>query len=275
MMYTITTQYKRVGGVWHGQAKVTGPHGTKVIRMSVPISEGIAALKAKGVRVNISGDEVGWFGSDLVKGAGSALHSVAKAASSITKAKLVKKLGGVVKDVVTSNITKVAVGTLAIAFPPVGAPAAAALATALTVVQTAKTADRMIGKVDDVAKRLQSNPNEALKAGIAYAATGDASQAAALFNTPAGKAKLGHIAGKLRAGIQAKKVIAETVARAAKGDPGAIKFAKSLAIAKQADRKLSALKSTVAASRRQAGILVLPSGELLRGNFATGSTRRV
>lgn len=274
MMYSITTSYKRVGGIWHGQAKVTGPHGTKTIRMQLPITEGIAALRAKGVRVNVYGtDEVGWFGSDLVKGAGSALGSVAKAASSITKGKLVKKLGGAVKDVINSNITKVAVGTLAVAFPPIGVPAAAGLATALTIVQTAKMADRYVGKVSDVAAKLKASPNEALQAGIAYAATGDASQAQALFNSPAGKARLGQVAGKLRAGIQAKKVIAETIARAQKGDPGAIKFAKSLVIAKNTDRKLSALKSAVSASRQRPGILVLPNGELLRGKFAGAGSR--
>jgi hypothetical protein len=274
MMYTVQTKLYRKGDYICGHAKVITARGVRNIFVKASISQTMRQLKAMGMQAKVSGN-VGWFGSDLVKGVGSGLESVAKAAKSITKAKVVQKMGGIVKDVVKSDITKVAVGVVAVAIPAVGVPAAAALVTANQVLDAAEKADRYVGHAQNLGSNMKQNPNAAIKAGLAYAATGDAKQALALTNTPKGRQTLAQYAGQVRAGLQAKQVIAQTVKGVQAKDPGAMKFAKSLVIAKRARRKLKALKSTVAAHRQSAGILVLPSGELLKGAFHTAGLSRI
>lgn len=68
-------------------------------------------------------DEVGWFGSKLVKSVGKAAKSVGKVATGVVK----------------SPILQVGVGVLAVAFPAVGIPAAAAVAAANLALRTAST----------------------------------------------------------------------------------------------------------------------------------------
>lgn len=268
MLHTIETRFYRKGSMWIGCAKVTGPYGVRNFAVSLPITQ---ADVERAKRALVSGDSVGWFGSDIIKGAGKGLSAVANAASKITKAKVVQKLGGIVKDVVKSDVTKFAVGAVAVAFPPVGVPAAAALATANTVLDSAEKADRYVGQAKNLGKNMQTNPTAALRAGLSYAATGDAGQAQKLLNAPAAKKAITQV----RAGVQAKKIIAETVRLHQAGHPQATKFLKTLVVAKRARRKLAAVKSVVAQSRQAPGILVLSSGELLRGSFATAGARRV
>jgi hypothetical protein len=68
-------------------------------------------------------DEIGWFGSKLVKSVSKVAKSVGKAATSVVK----------------SPILQVGVGVLAVAFPAVGIPAAAAVAAANLAIKTANT----------------------------------------------------------------------------------------------------------------------------------------
>lgn len=274
MMYTVETKLYRKGDFICGHAKVITARGVRNIWVKASISKTARQLQAMGIRARVSG-EVGWFGGDLVKGIGSGLESVAKAAKKVTKAKVIQKLGEITRDVVKSDITKAAVGVVAVAIPVVGVPAAAALVTANQVLDAAEKADRYVGQAQNLGANMKKNPNAAIKAGLAYAATGDAKQAVALTNTPKGRQTLANYAGQVRAGLQAKQVIAQTIKGVQAKDPGAMKFAKSLVIAKRARRKLKALKSAVAARRQSPGILVLPSGELLKGAFNTATLYRV
>jgi len=90
-----------------------------------PVLEEIAV--AAGDESSIAGefdvDQVGWFGSSLVKSIGKVAKSVGKAATSVVK----------------SPVFEVGVGVLAVAFPVVGIPAAAAVATANAALKTAAT----------------------------------------------------------------------------------------------------------------------------------------
>jgi hypothetical protein len=74
----------------------------------------------------------------------------------------VKKAGRIAKKTVKSPILKAGVAGLAVAFPPVGVPAASALVTANAVVSNLESADR---KRRELAKRLAANTAKAAKAG--------------------------------------------------------------------------------------------------------------
>lgn len=307
MIHTIETRFHRAGAMWVGQAKVIGPNGTRFVEVRVPLDEALAAMRAKGFDVKVSGEDlVGWFGSGIVKSLGKAakgavnvvakpgksvkalghavthpgksLEAVYKAADKIAKDKVVKKLGGAVKAVIKSNITKAAVAGLAVAFPPVGVPAAAAYATAAAVVAYADMADKYVGTAKDLVSAgkglAKGNLGPAAKAGLAFAATGSAANAK-LIGTAKGKEVLGDVAGKIRAGMQAKQVIAEAIKRHQAGDPKATKFLKTVAVVKRSNRKLNAIKSTLAAARQKPGIVVLPSGELYKGAFNTAGLTRL
>lgn len=232
MLYTVETRYKRVGNLWCGTAKITGPRGVRHVSVTLPIPPG-ADIKVSGIF-----DDIG------------------SAVSSLTKNKVVKKLGGMVKNVIKSDITKAAVAGLAVAFPPVGVPAAAAYATAATVVNYAEKAGSYATAAKAAAGALARNPAAAAKMGV---------NAKTLANVQA----------KARAGMQAKKVIAETITRHQKGDTQATKFLKTLNVAKKANTKLNAISKVVKVGRQSKGILVLPSGELLKGSFGTAGLTRV
>jgi hypothetical protein len=80
-------------------------------------------------------DEIGWFGSSLVKKAG----------------KLAKKVGKAASTVVKSPILQASVGVLAVAFPAVGIPAAAAVAAANLALKATETG---VKAAEDVNKKL-------------------------------------------------------------------------------------------------------------------------
>lgn len=267
MLYSVESKFCVKGNCVIGAAKITGPHGVKTVHVVVPIP--------KDLRMTVSGygDEVGWFGADIFK-----------AGAKLIKNKVVKKLGDAVRAVVKSDIAAAAVGTLAIAFPPVGVPAAAAFATARTIVTSAEKAVKYADAAGKVAMAIKKDPSAALRVGMSLAQSGNAQTAAEkllAFGASQGKGVTGLTAAvadaqaKARAGLQAKKVIAETVKRAAAKDPQATKFLKTLVIAKRADKKLVTLKNKVARTRQTPGILVLPSGELLKGSFSTALARHV
>lgn len=287
MIHTIETRFFRKGAIWFGQAKVIGPGGTRIIEVQAPLDEGLAYLRSRGLKVKVSGEDlVGWFGSDLVKSvskgvksAGKGLSSVYKAAEKITKDKVVKKLGAAVKAVVKSNITKMAVSGLAVAFPPVGVPAAAAYATAASVVALADTADKYVGTAKSLANATvqlgKGNLSKAAQNGLAAVATGSQAALSMGIGTPRSAEELGKLAGKVRAGLQAKQVIAEAIKKHQAGDPRATKFLKTVAVVKRSNRKLEAIKKTLAVTRQKPGIVVLPSGELFKGAFNTAGLTRL
>ncbi len=88
----------------------------------------------------------------LLKNPKAALAAQLQAAKSIVGQ--VKQTTNLAKDLVKSPIVKTVVGGAAIVFPPVGVPAAAALATAAAV---AKGVDSPILKVADAARRVVQN----------------------------------------------------------------------------------------------------------------------
>lgn len=98
----------------------------EILNFSVYLPPIIKAVKAAHVAMHLKQNgntKVGWFPASIVK-------SVAKAATNIAKGKLVKSIGSGLKAVVRSKITGAITGVVAVAFPAVGLPAAAALIAA-------------------------------------------------------------------------------------------------------------------------------------------------
>lgn len=81
---------------------------------------------------------------------GSLIKKIGKGVSSVAKGKLVKAIGSGIKSVVKSKITGAITGGLAVVFPPVGIPAAAAYATANQVINAVDNLKK--GKLDLLAQ---------------------------------------------------------------------------------------------------------------------------
>lgn len=197
-----------------------------------------------------------------------AMHNVGKMSFNdlkklkLTKKQVASKLGEAVNDAIKQEV--------GVSIPV--SKASAAFVTAQSVLKSAANAEKYVAAAKATMGALHRDPASAVKAG---GLAGRLISAGMRRGGAKGvEAVLTEVQTKARAGLHAKKIIAETIRRSQAGDPVAKRFLSTLAIAKKADNKLNAIKKVVAVSRERKGLLVLPNGEILRGTFGTaGATR--
>lgn len=231
--------------------------------------------------------------------------SAARIASKVGKSKLVGQVTGAVKGVVQSKITGAALGGLAIAFPPVGAPAVAAYAaanTALKAIEMAsaakKTAQQIVSAATPPAKKAQLKASLStwagaqLKAAVASktnvpALRSPIAQAMKLAMDRANKAKatLARVASMAKSGnVEAAKVARiVTLAAGARKQLGAVRSANSKSLPRLKSKAPATLNGFPALLVDRQGKIIpgryveksgaprgvlLRQGKVLRGNFA-------
>lgn len=242
----------------------------------------------RGHRARVSGDEIGF---------GFSLKAVAKGAWNAGKSKVVKAAYNTSKSVVKSRITQGVVAATAVVYPPVGVPAAAALATANTALNYVEQGKKVADEAARVAGRLKSgqalkqelvrygkkygeqalksyvNQNPQLKMGLKLAANFKAEVSTKLA-PPQRRAQLKSTMINYRRG----KAFLQRVSNAARFGKGQVridaqKMARVVAIAAANRRRIASLTTEIEGGIP--GILIDDRGRMIRGNFALSVTGSV
>jgi hypothetical protein len=183
------------------------------------------------------------------KSVSSLAKSAAKIAAKVGKSKLVSQVGAGVKSVVKSKITGAALGGLAIAFPPVGAPAVAAYAAANTALKAIEMANAAKSTAQQIVSSATSATKKAQLKGELQKWAGAELKAAAAAKKPIPKG-LSSIAAAMKLvadkAKSAKSTLAKVAMAAKAGDVEAKKVARVVTLAASARKQLTAVKKSTA-----------------------------
>lgn len=232
-------------------------------------------------------------GHDVVGFGFKSMGGLAKKAWGAGKSKLAKKVYSTSKGIIRSKVTAGVVAATAVAFPPVGAPAAAALATANVALNYVEQGQKVAREAQAIAERLkqgdglkktlthygqkygrqalssyvQGNPQ--LKANLSMAMQFKAKVSAAL--TPPRKAELASTMAKYRKG----KAFLQAVSRQARYGKGqrqveARKMATIVRIAADNRARIRAVATGMQGGLP--GILIDRRGRIITGRFMARPT---